>query len=100
MMETRLLAARMTWVCQRPLPTRSYSLSAWLGIMRIMNLVSVAINVGICIFVMRPFSEWSRKSQLTLFVLAEHSLIALMFVVHGSVPEKSDFLQDLIELNK
>jgi len=89
MVEMRLLAYRICKVNRRPYPTGCLGIGAWREIIRMLCYASVFSNVGLSIFAMEPLKSYPFVHKVLMYCVADHVMLALMFMIEYNNPEKT-----------
>jgi hypothetical protein len=82
----RLIAFRMVYVTQRPLPVGAKDIGVWSGIFNTIVVVSVFTNCGMACYVMYPARMLDDKFQTLLFSIAEHFILLILVTAYFSRP--------------
>merc|ERR1712048_615323 len=75
--EMKLLAWRMVYVNQRPVPRGQHGVGIWSDIIRLICILSVFCNVALVVFAMRPLESCGLTTKLMIFIIAQN--VALFF---------------------
>jgi len=96
LIQLRLFAFRLSYASQRPNPKGQEGFGAWADIVQFIMFVGVICNVGIGVFVLKPFRTYDMGTKLVYFVVAEHLCILGKLCISNMVPAVADY-QQLIE---
>ena len=69
----------------------------WLDIVKLMVVASAMTNVGIIIFTTNVFELDSDRDKWLLFLILEHALITLKFMIAGIIPNKPKIVKNGLE---
>jgi len=87
LIEYRLLAYRMTHVTCRPVPRGASGIGSWQWVFETISSVAVVANVCLIAFVMRPMRSMSRWHQFGIFIVLEHILLGIRYLLDNVIPE-------------
>lgn len=99
LLEMRILAFRMCRVLRRPVPRGQEGIGAWLTVMKFLTYLSCVTCVALCIFVLKPLKELDMEAKLGGFVITEHAMLALAYLVGQAIPSKSVSAELITENN-
>lgn len=91
--EMRVDAWKLCNLTQRPYPTSTNSIGAWLYIIQIMSIVGAGTNVGIIIFTENAFNLDSPSTKWVVFLVLEHALILFKIALALFIPDVSFVVQ-------
>lgn len=86
-LELRVDAWKLCNLTKRPFPAQDNSIGVWMVIIQIMALVGAATNTGIVIFTSDVFDISSGEMKWIIFILIEHGLFILKFLVSVYIPD-------------
>jgi len=89
LVKTRVIAFGLCRVTRRPTPQGQEGIGAWLLIVKFLAYVSCVTSVGLLIFSLHPLKDLGTTVKLGSFIISEHAMIALMFVIGMTIPRKS-----------
>jgi len=87
LVEYRLLAYRMTHVTCRPMPNGASGIGTWQFVFESTSTIAVVVNVLLIVFVMYPLRSQSLKSQFFLFIVMEHVLLGIRYLIDIAIPD-------------
>mmetsp|Transcript_39059 Transcript_39059/g.112216 ORF Transcript_39059/g.112216 Transcript_39059/m.112216 type:complete len:877 (-) Transcript_39059:108-2738(-) len=99
LIEMRVLAFRMCRVLRRPVPRGQEGVGAWLSIMKFLTYLSCVTCVALCIFVLKPLKQLDMEHKLGGFVITEHTMLALAYLIGQAIPAKSVSAELITENN-
>jgi len=95
-LEIRTDALKRLIAMQRPTPSeRAEDIGAWLNILEIMSLISVATNVGVLCFTSNQLTEQfnlTREQRVWLFVILEHTVIIIKLFVAFAISDVPEWV--------
>merc|ERR1719478_121054 len=77
----------MTNVTCRPFPRGAEDIGSWQTIFEVLSTLAVAVNAGMAVFVMHPMRNWTSGSEMLAFLLLEHVMLGLRFVIGSLIPD-------------
>jgi len=86
--EYKLIAYRMVRVTCRPPPKGATGIGAWLNIFKSISRYAIITNTGLAVFQLPPMRHYALPTQLMLFLILEHALLALQGMIDSIIPEK------------
>lgn len=87
LLEIRVDAWKLCNVTRRPFPAQDNSLHIWINIIQITSYFGAAFNIGIVIFTANFFSFDDLNSKWLCFLLIEHALFALKYIITTLIPD-------------
>lgn len=84
-LEIRVDAWKICHLTKRPDPHRSNSLGVWKPIIVTVAYVGSITNSAIIVFTSKLFTEYSMSDKMILFIVIEHALLGVMYLVSSYV---------------
>ncbi|KAL3281714.1 hypothetical protein HHI36_004918 [Cryptolaemus montrouzieri] len=94
--EIRADAFKLCQICQRPMSRRVKDIGAWQRAFEILGALSIVTNCGILYLtpsIRQGGSHLSQTEWLLLFVLLEHVLLGVRYVIHISISDKPQWVR-------
>lgn len=85
----RLLAYKLSYACQRPLPLGADGIGSWEQIMDTLGFAGVIVNLYIAVFICRPMRDFSFTTKLLIYMVGEHAFFGAKFVLESVIGSKS-----------
>ncbi|CAG9319982.1 unnamed protein product [Blepharisma stoltei] len=86
-LEFRVDAWKLCKVTQRVFPAQDNSIGVWMPIIQILSYIGCATNIALIIFTTDVFDFHSAADQWIAFIVVEHSLFALKFLISAYIPD-------------
>lgn len=87
-LEVRVDAYKLCYLCQRPYPTPANSIGTWISIIRTVSLIGALTNTAILVFTADVFDlkieglhNYQNGNMWMYFVLLEHILLGIKYIV-------------------
>jgi hypothetical protein len=80
-LEVHVDAYKLVCIFRRPWPYAAMNIGQWAVFMDLLSSISVVTNIGIIIRTSDTFETLSDSSRWLLFIVAEHALLTLKFIV-------------------
>lgn len=96
LVELRLKAFQLTRAYQRPDPAPAEDVGLWGAVLDFMSLLAVLTNTGLFVFSGNTFAEYDLEVRWLYFLLIEHAALAVVFILHQSIPSIPEELEDTI----
>merc|ERR1719333_388911 len=98
--EMKVLAWRMVYVNQRPVPRGQHGIGIWSDIIKAICTLSVLCNVGLVVFAMHPVEDFHRTTKLMLFIIAQNVALAFKQAIQFCYRDRGVNLLRIDEVNE
>jgi len=95
----RLLAYKMSFAYQRPMPKGMDGIGAWEAVIKNLGYLGVATNAYIALFTLKAFREESIEWKLLMFIVVQNVGMALKVAVEALIAVKSTAQMRIAEYN-
>merc|ERR1712048_212876 len=100
LLEMKLLAWRMVYVNQRPVPRGQHGIGIWSDIIRLICILSVFCNVALVVFAMRPLESCGLTVKLVIFIIAQNVALAFKQLIQVCYNDRGVNLVRIDEVNE
>jgi hypothetical protein len=97
LLEIRVDAWKLCNITRRPFPAQDNSLHIWINIIQITSYFGAAFNIGIVIFTANFFSFDDLNSKWLCFLIIEHALFALKYIITTLIPDVPKRVENGVE---
>lgn len=98
--EMKLLAWRMVYVNQRPVPLGQHGIGIWSEIIKAICFLSIQCNVGLVVFAMKPVEDFDRTTKLVIFIIAQNVAMAFKQLIQFCYQDRGVNLVRIDEVNE
>jgi hypothetical protein len=98
--EMKLLAWRMVYVNQRPVPLGQHGIGIWGDIIKVICVLAIFCNVGLVVFSMRPVEDFGRTTKLVIFIVAQNVALAFKQLIQFCYNDRGVNLVRIDEVNE
>eukprot|EP00930_Biecheleria_cincta_P049031 TRINITY_DN3427_c0_g1_i1.p1 TRINITY_DN3427_c0_g1~~TRINITY_DN3427_c0_g1_i1.p1 ORF type:complete len:742 (-),score=120.18 TRINITY_DN3427_c0_g1_i1:16-2241(-) len=93
----RLVAYKVSYAYQRPMPKAMDGIGTWEGVMRILGYVGVLTNAYIAMFTLRAFRDEDMVWKLIMFIVLQNVGMGLKMAIEGLFDERNSAHKRIIE---
>ena len=94
-LEVHVDAYKLVCIFRRPWPYAAMNIGQWAVFMDLLSSISVVTNIGIIIRTSDTFTTLSDSSRWLLFIVAEHALLTLKFIVSELIADTPAWVDQL-----
>merc|ERR1712014_239011 len=98
--EMKLLAWRMVYVNQRPVPLGQHGIGIWSDITKAICILSIITNVGLVVFAMHPVEDLDRTTKLMIFIIAQNVAMGFKHLIQCCYNDRGVNLVRIDEVNE
>lgn len=104
LMSIRGSAFKISYASQRPMSRKASSIGIWLEVMQFMSIGSVLTNCAVILYTSKQldiyFPDLSEANKILAIFIFEHLMLFAKYLIHISIPNISQELQEKIDLEK
>ena len=94
-LEVHVDAYKLVHIFRRPWPYAAMNIGQWAVFMDLLSSISVVTNIGIVIKTSNTFDALSDSSRWLLFIVAEHGLLAIKYIVSELIDDVPRWVDQL-----
>ena len=95
--EVRVDAWKLCQVYRRPFPMGAEDIGTWYSFLEIMSTLAVITNMALFAFTGSQLNHWSWKERVVFFVVMEHVLLTVKYLIAAIVPDIPEDVSDHLE---
>jgi len=95
--EFRVDGIKLCYMTRRPYPQGAYDIGTWYTILSVISVISIGSNTALMFLVpsnVIPASDMDNEMRLVVFLIVEHILVVIRFLVANWVPDKPEWVEE------